>query len=653
MHKEPSKFKINYFSADRRQELISKGFVLDQEIKNAEETQTDQHLRDVYEKTKADFLGYSCSTDNCISYKTAIGKKPQHTYYADIGKYVEVATPDGKKFECFEIPAQVKMYKGTKYFYKDFPPSHFWVGCQKLAMDYAEWYGGGLNVYANNAPLKLMVLNKSNLEAIYADAKARGNEDDIEAMELLSMIYGVNTSIENQTAWICKKNPQWCGRIWLYDEHDCDRNDPKPNQYMPVWGSNLIHDYFYKYYNIDGTFLEYFISPFRDICDEEISINTKKCKDIVVMDKTDPNYWENWALSLPPSNEFMLNESYPPNIGFKINNWYRAGMPTMSTAALEPNKVRILTYNVRYLTSANLLRTEVEILDQLIDLIRLSNANIIFIQEFPSPKLAELRKLSHYQLIHTQNGGQELSLVGLVNLKKNKFTKFEILKDRRRTPRNSILLNFVHHGIPLKIIGTHLEIGGRYMKNTRFVSYPDFYKVYKKNTDTRIEQLKILTNRQPDILIGDMNFNPDDAEMKYIDGLKLKHFDTPITSIHNKKVDFAFFNSSTVDGQEHVLDYFESDHKPVLFDFIAQKKVISGGVPSYSMMNKEGVPSYQFDTNVLPHTMPNATIIIAILSTIVVVLLVILLYLMGGNHSTFTCSGSGSGSVTHNCLITS
>lgn len=632
-HKEPNTYKINYFTPERRAELISKGFVLDQEIKLSEETQTDKSLIDVYEKTKAEYLGFNCNTSNCQNYKTHISKKPLHTYFADQGKYIEHVTKNGHKFQCFEIPSNIKMYKGTKYFYKDYPPNHFWVGCQKLAMDYAEWYGGGLNIYINSKPLKLMVLNKENLEKIYKDAKSRGAAEDIEAMDLLGMIYGIYTSIEDQTAWICKKNPQWCGKIWLYDEHDCDRHDPKPNQYMPVWGSNLIHDYFYKYYDIDGTFLEYFISPFRDICDEEISINIKQCGDSVSMDKEDPSYWENWGLSLPPDNEFMLNESYPSNIGFKVNNWYQSNI-NYTIPELTQGDVRILTYNVRYLTSANILRTENEILSQLISIINKSNSHIIFIQEFPMQKIQELRSLKNHQLIYTQNGGRELLLVALVNLNKSKFTKFDIIKDHRRTIRNSILLNYVHQGTPIKIIGTHLEIGRRYMKNTRFIAYSDFYNTYKKNTNTRIDQLKFLTSKNPDILIGDFNFNPADPEMEYIDKLGLTHFDTPTTSIHSKKVDFAFFNSINIIGKEHPIDYFESDHKPLIFDFNTQKNKKSGGTRSY-----------QFDTNVSLNFMFN----FAIFCSIIIILLVILLYFMipvdEKNYSNLILS-------SHKCLIT-
>lgn len=402
---------------------------------------------------------------------------------------------------------------------------------------------------------------------------------------------------------------------------------------MPVWGSNLIHDYFYKYYDIDGTFLEYFISPFRDICDEEISINIKLSGDSVSMDKEDPSYWENWGLSLPPDNDFMLNESYPPNIGFKVNNWYQSNN-NYTIPELAPDDVRILTYNVRYLTSANILRTENEILSQLISIINKSNSHIIFIQEFPMQKIQELRSLKNHQLIYTQNGGRELLLVALVNLNKSKFTKFDIIKDHRRTIRNSILLNYVHQGIPIKIIGTHLEIGRRYMKNTRFIGYADFYKTYKKNTNTRIDQLKFLTSKNPNILIGDFNFNPADPEMEYIDKLGLTHFDTPTTSIHSKKVDFAFFNPLTIIGKEHPIDYFESDHKPLIFDFNTQKNKKSGGTRSY-----------QFDTNVSLNFMFN----FAIFCSIIIILLVILLYFMipddEKNYSNFILS-------SHKCLMT-
>jgi len=558
---------IHYFTPERRKELIDKGFVLDQEIKDSLAIGKDKSLMDVYEKTKNEYLGRTCETANCVQYAEHISKKPPYVFFADIGKYEK--DPDG--FTYFVIPPDTKTYKGTKYFYDSFPKTHFWVGCQKLAMDYAEWYGGGLNIYRNKKPMRLLVLNKENLEKIYNEAT------DTQAKELLQMIYGIGISIEDQTKWICKKNPQWCGKIWLYDEHFGLRDDPKPNQYMPVWGSNLIHDYFYDKYHFDGTFLEYFMSPFREIMDEEISINIgvgkngENLRDNIEMLKDDPDYWENWGLKLPDAKEFLLNESYPPNIGFKVNDWYRSVIPSKELFVDVGHDIQIMSYNVRFLTSANVLKSKDEILDNLIQLVNLSDANIIFLQELPAEHLERLRQLKQFQVISTMNGGYELLLVALVNLKKGKFTKFDIIKDKKKSVRNSIVLNYIANNKPIRIIGTHLEIGGRYMKNTRFIDYAEFCDVYKRNVATRSEQLKKILSHSPNIVIGDFNFSPDDPELEVMTDAKFKYNETEPTSIHKKKVDYAFYDKS-ISGKSTLIDYYESDHKPLVFSF----KVDSG-----------------------------------------------------------------------------
>lgn len=554
-------YKVNYFTDDERKALIAKGFVLDEDVKFSETTAKDQGLRSVYDELKDNYLGKTCKTENCEKYNKIMQNKPRCTFYADIGKYETGA--DG--FEYFVLPGSTKMYKGTKYFYSTFPKTHFWVGSQRLAMDYAEWYGGGLNVYENKKPIKLFVLNKKNLEKVYAECV------DNNAKELLEMIYGINISIEEQTAWICKKNPQWCGKVWLYDEHNSLRPDPKPNRYMPVWGSNLIHDYFYDKYHFDGTFLEYFMSPFREIMDEEISLNIgvgQNGKDLssnIVMLKDDKDYWETWGLDLPKQEEFLLNETYPPNIGFKINDWYQSTDVNQSIIPVLDEKYKILSYNVHGLVSPNVLIHTDQIFGKLMKLIELADPHVIFLQEFPESFVGKLKELKQYQYIITTNGAEDLRLVALVNLKKCKFNKFDIIKDRKRTQRNSILLHFGTDKKFIKIIGTHLEVGKKYMKNTRFIEYSDFYDTYKKNVRLRIEQLEKLLALSPNIIIGDFNFAPGDPEMNILKKDYKYSGDSP-TSIHKKKIDYSFFNPS-ISGSEKTIAYNESDHLPILFGF--------------------------------------------------------------------------------------
>ena len=566
-------YKINYFTPKEREELISKGFVLDEDAKISESVGKDQSLRDIYENIKSEYLGKNCVSENCKNYNKYINKKPPYVFYADIGKYEK--GDDG--FLYFVLPSNTKMYKGTKYFYSSFPKTHFWVGCQKLAMDYGEWYGGGLNIYQNKKPIRLFVLNKENLEKVYAES------NDNHAKELLQMIYGVNIDIEEQTKWICKKNPQWCGKVWLYDEHISLRPDPKPNRYMPVWGSNLIHDYFYEKYHFDGTFLEYFMSPFREIMDEEISLNIgidQNGEDLsqnIEMIKNDPDYWENWNLDLPNEKDFLLNETYPPNMGFKVNDWYKSVEVTKELFDnydnLNQNKladnnqqnIKILSYNVHNLVSANILIDKERVFNNLMKLLELSNAHIIFLQEFPEEYVGKIKEIKKYQHIITTNGADDLRLVALVDLKKCKFAKFDILKDRKRSQRNSILLHFGFDNKMIKIIGTHLEIGKKFMKNTRFVEYADFYDIYKKNIRLRIEQLDKILAHSPDIIIGDFNFTSSDPEMKIIESKGYSFNPNNYTSIHQKKVDYAFAKKN-IKGNEKIINYYESDHKPILFE---------------------------------------------------------------------------------------
>jgi hypothetical protein len=218
------------------------------------------------------------------------------------------------------------------------------------------------------------------------------------------------------------------------------------------------------------------------------------------------------------------------------------------------------------------------VLDDLLKLIELSDASIIFLQEYPVKHLDRIKSLKNYQTIITTNGDEDLRLVALVNLNKTKFTKFDIIKDRKRAIRNSIVLYFNDSsGKPIKIIGTHLEIGKRFMKNTRFVEYSDFYDIYKKNIKYRFEQLSKILNYRPDLIIGDFNFKPDDPEIKLLSQSGFTFSGDEPTSIFKKKVDYAFFGSN-ITGNECPIQYFESDHKPIVFDFNIPERIAGAGI---------------------------------------------------------------------------
>ena len=116
------------------------------------------------------------------------------------------------------------------------------------------------------------------------------------------------------------------------------------------------------------------------------------------------------------------------------------------------------------------------------------------------------------------------------------------------------------------------------MKNTRFVEYSDFYDIYKKNIKYRFEQLSKILSYKPDIIVGDFNFKPDDPEIKLMNqsGFTFSDVNEP-TSIFKKKVDYAFIKPS-ITGNESPIQYFESDHKPIVFDFNISERIAGAGI---------------------------------------------------------------------------
>ena len=63
----------------------------------------------------------------------------------------------------------------------------------------------------------------------------------------------------------------------------------------------------------------------------------------------------------------------------------------------------------------------------------------------------------------------------------------------------------------------------------------------------------------------------------YMNPDKYKYTSDGISSIYGSRVDFAFYDPTKIEGDETLLNYYESDHKPLLFDFDIKPGKVSGG----------------------------------------------------------------------------
>ena len=481
-------------------------------------------------------------------------------YYFDIG---EVVTVEG--FRYLRLPTDTTFYKGVKYFYsKMINADYFWCATKKTAMEFARDYEGSILIYKVENPLDLLILDEENLKILYKQVSAKEKE-------IISGVFGINLTFEEYKRIMCIKKPSWCDELWFYNEHTITRDNPMKTRYPTHLNSGWdLHDLLYsKFPNLKGTIIPYHISCFnRDQFEE---VNLKRDKNKITMIKDDDLYWENWGLELPSEDKFLLNEDYPRNYNFKVFNWYNDATHNNILNGFDkidmPNlkdQYRILSYNVRKLTSANALIKPEQLIVALKSLIKQANPNIVVLQEFPIQSIGSLKGFFP-EMIYTKNGSGGAQLVVL---SKTRLEGVTICEGRNKR-RNSILFNYAG----VKIAAICIESGASYDGLRFFCTISEFVHKYSENLKTKTTQIKEILERSPDLIIGDFSFDPTDIEMKLLEKYESSS-STSSTTIHGCKMDFAVWNKK-IKGTEHVLEYYESDHKPIIFDF---NILASGGV---------------------------------------------------------------------------
>lgn len=499
----------------------------------------------------------------------------EEEYYDRIGEHIMMA--DG--YEYILLPTGTIFYKGVKYFYEDMIKNkHFWCASKKTACEYAKPYFGSICVYRVENPVKLFILNDNNLN------KLCDNHPSIK--NIVVGLYGLNLEFNEYKSMICEYKPAWCNSLWFCNEHRVSRDNFIKTKY-PASINNCweFHDALYDLMPLQGTILPYHISCFNQDHSEEINLNTFNNK--IEMIKDTPLFWKNWNIDLPPINKFMLNERYPRNYNFKVFDWYNKPHHNNITYGYdkidipEKNNYRILSYNIRELTSANALHSSDELLNALNSIIEKVDPDILFLMEVPYSLVTKIGR--GYHRVYTPNGSNyQKGMQLLVVTKKQIYSRIIEYKYKAKF-RNSILLDFES----TKIICTHLEIGERYESLRCFAPISEFTEKYKINYEARMGQLGLLVKASPDIIVGDFNFSIDDKEITNLKNYKYN--DQGITSIHGTKVDFAFYGDR-ITGREYILEYYESDHKPLIFDFYVKKsKTYTGGTKECRSQNYTAV----------------------------------------------------------------
>jgi hypothetical protein len=486
----------------------------------------------------------------------------------------------------FYVKKGTNIYKGVKYFYskKDELPffetvKYGYYGDKYIALKYAKRYSGGLQVYKAKKDLKFFdVTNDDNIKYILSLIDENSNEKFFRDVtykyfaHCVKMKYGININKYYQAYLICLYF-NYYPEQWLSKMEDKD--------YLPTTSVNgkrytgwyfghgfidricvegIMHLIKDKY---DGaTSYAGYYTPYMGITQNEVIIwNQNENLERIEKDELDSMLFKKtlpFDVSKMAFNEKMssFNANFKFNL-FYFNNYFNPKKKAFDIPKELNNKdhMKIISLNMHNFVSLNLKDNFENISKALLQMLKLYDVDFCFMEEYYLPdKIID----SNYNIIH------DVSHLGLVVLYKKSLEVKNIysikLNNKKGFDDRRYALFFEHNN--KKYALTHLEIGKRFIGRDNTIVLPEeFLNIAEFNSNIRIAQLQEVLKENPDIIIGDMNFNKYDKEFIFM--LKNKYYTQFVdsTSVHGTQVDFIF--SKNPYNFAKTIPYSFSDHLPI------------------------------------------------------------------------------------------
>ena len=333
---------------------------------------------------------------------------------------------------------------------------------------------------------------------------------------------------------------------------------------------------------IDGWYSKQIFSPFYPgVLQSEILLFNYNKIERDINNKYDWNSWKKYLpFKIPDIKYFNFNiELLKKNGNFRLIKFYLNNYNKYKNYNFDifKNKnIKILTFNVHYLSSINLNDDDNKCFNKLILLINKIDFDVIGLQQFPNNYIDKLIKNIKYKnVIYTENGSFKNSNKKLfcILLSKHKINKYKIDKYIIRNKyQNIIKANININNNNINVIIIHLPIGKRY---NNLEDLKDVNKNYMYNYNIRKNILYKILNYKNTLILGDFNFTPIDLESKLIIKttfnksfnklIKDIKYTTPFKTI----VDYILINNNFNNLKYNVIDFPYSDHLPIVLQLEA------------------------------------------------------------------------------------
>lgn len=489
----------------------------------------------------------------------------------EIRKYKYI-TPDPYKiyvdehnFEYMIAEKDLKIYKATHWYFSNIPKNRrMWAARLDLALfKWFKFYMAGIIAYKFKENCKVFILSPENLKKLYDVAP-----EDIKS--ICKNIYGVGR--EKAEIINDSKNK------YINDKFNCHISAIETNFYTEAKSNllidhqNAVMDYIENKYGYKVTLTPNMYNMKYGCNSEEFTIDDR----VVEIDRDNPFYWANWNLDIPKKIIDTVPVTYYPNLNFKLVDWL-SKLDNKFTVQSD-----IISINVHSFISAYENIDEKTMIKKLLDFLSQTKPTILVCQEFPFENIDYfIKKYKPKCYLSVPNGTtneEDLRLLvcSTIDLTINPVNTINEPLNDLIIFRQSIMVNYNNK----KILFTHGPIGELYIYRKKFDDDIEFFnKLYKKNTQMRLDFYTDILKLEPDMVIGDLNFlSVNEEELSLFKNYL--HDNIGNTSIYGVNPDWIFYKPH-IKGTTTVYNWNYSDHLPIGYKF----NIKSGGAEAFNWIS--------------------------------------------------------------------
>lgn len=531
----------------------------------------------------------------------------------DLGRVTQPAVErDG--WQYIDLPKGYPMYKGmdsyvtpeeeARYFERQTEEVPYWLGDQLLATRYAALQNGGVHAYEAKQPIKLLVWNDRNLERIYRilcdfDQRTNGGPQGLygNLRKMFQIGFGIDIDPYKRLKYIYPTDKYIpLSQVVYRGGFYCDHLDDSGLSYY--YKKFYLHRLLFRWWilplveqlGMHGVYGPQHYNPlvgggiwFQEFIVADYARYMHRAPD-------NPLDWCSYKglldFPMPDDGFIVTGNASAKNHDHRMIKWYleQESLEGETTPLEKPEgSHRILSINVHNFRAikenGNTPEMAVEGMLRMADS---QGADLVVMCEVSFSHLdilkARMHQYGYWGLSRLPDNTTTLVMTRVAATFEPPVKISEGDHPEIRVPRWATCFQ----AWDVRFCATHLSIG---VNPYIAANQPRVDEIRKLNSRWRIAELDNILKLKPDVIIGDLNFVPEDPEFRHLikKGYVTQQVDS--TTPFGTQVDYAWVRSgSTISKsyQINTLPYHWSDHKPIVLTF----SNVEGGKTSGKQVSK-------------------------------------------------------------------